>query len=98
MKTISYKEELIKRLADPEYAAGYLSECFNDGEAEFLLALRDVVEAQGGVGRLAKAAKLNRETLYRLLSRKGNPTLASLNTILSALGLKLHFASKAEAA
>jgi probable addiction module antidote protein len=98
MKTVSYKADLLKRLADPDYAAGYLTECFNEGEAVFLLALRDVVEAHGGVGQLAKASKLNRESLYRLLSKNGNPTLASLNTILDVLGLELHFASKAEAA
>ena len=98
MKTVSYKADLLKRLADPEYAAGYLTECFNEGEAVFLLGLRDVVEAHGGVGQLAKASKLNRESLYRLLSKKGNPTLTSLNMILDVLGLELHFASKAEAA
>ena len=98
MKTVSYKDGLLKRLADPEYAAGYLTECFSEGEAEFLLGLRDVVEAHGGVGQLAKSAKLNRESLYRLLSKSGNPTLSSLNTILEVLGLELHFSSKAEAA
>ena len=98
MKTTSYKESLRGRLADPEYAAGYLTECLELGEAEFLLGLRDVVAAHGGVGELAKVAKLNRESLYRLLSRKGNPTLSSLSSILDALGIELQFAPKAEAA
>ena len=47
---------------------------------EFLLALRDVVEAHGGVGQLAKVAKLNRESLYKLLSKDGNPRLSSLES------------------
>jgi DNA-binding phage protein len=36
---------------------------------------------------------LNRESLYRQLSRRGNPSLASLDAVLSALGLKLRFAA-----
>ena len=98
MKTEDYRAKLLQRLTDPDYAAGYLTECLELGEAEFLLALRDVVEARGGVAKLARTARLNRESLYRLLSNNGNPTLSSLNSILSALGIELHFAPKAEAA
>ena len=98
MKTESYRAKLLERLADTDYASGYLTECLELGEAEFLLALRDVVEARGGVTNLARTAHLNRESLYRLLSKKGNPTLSSLNSILSALGMEVQFAPKAEAA
>ena len=98
MKAVNYKAGLLKRLSDPEYAAGYLTECLEQGEAEFLLGLRDVVEAHGGVGRLAKAASLNRESLYRLLSEHGNPRLSSLASILNGLGIELRFAPKAKAA
>jgi probable addiction module antidote protein len=55
--------------------------------------MRDVVEAQGGMTRAARLAGLNRESLYRQLSRRDNPSLASLNAVLSALGLKLRFAA-----
>jgi probable addiction module antidote protein len=54
-----------------------------------------VVEAQGGIARAAKLSKLNRESLYRVFSRDGNPRLSSLNSILSALGLKVTFAAAA---
>jgi DNA-binding phage protein len=36
--------------------------------------MRDVVEAQGGMTRAARLAGLNRESLYRQLSRRGNPS------------------------
>ena len=98
MKTASYKETLHARLADPEYAAGYLNECLEEGEDVFLLALRDVVEANGGVGYLSKETKLNRESLHRLLSKEGNPRLSSLSAILEGVGLQIHFAPKAVAA
>jgi probable addiction module antidote protein len=80
-------------LDDPQQAAAYLTACYDEGPEVFLMGLRDVVEANGGVGRMAKASKLNRESLYRLVSRNGNPRLASLNAVLSALGLKVTFAA-----
>ncbi len=54
----------------------------------FLLALRDVAEARG-LTQAARAAKLNRENLYRMLAANGNPQLSSLNALLHSLGLRL---------
>jgi DNA-binding phage protein len=45
----------------------------------FLQALRDVVEAQGGMTRAAHLAGLNRESLYRQLSRRGNPSMMTFS-------------------
>lgn len=44
---VSYKEDLLARLRDPEYAAGYLNAVLEENdEAAFQLALRDVAEAK----------------------------------------------------
>jgi probable addiction module antidote protein len=91
MKTVSYKKILRERLDDAEQAAEYLTACYEEGPEVFLVGLRDVVEAHGGVARAAELSKLNRESLYRLFSRNGNPRLSSLNAVLSALGLKVTF-------
>jgi probable addiction module antidote protein len=92
--TKSYQDELFEQLQDLGEAAAYLTECFEDSEEVFLLGLRNVVEAHGGVGSLAKSTDLNRENLYRLLSEMGNPKLSSLAIILEALGIRLEFAPK----
>ncbi len=86
-----YKEGLLERLKDPQEAAAYLDAALEDGDTEvFLLALRDVAEARlGGIATLAQQTGLNRETLYRTLSEKGNPELASLDKLLHAVGLRL---------
>ena len=85
----SYREGLIKDLAKPEEAAAYLNAALEDGTADiFLMALRDIAEVQG-MTRLSRKAKLNRESMYRMLSRKGNPQLSSLASILNSAGLKL---------
>ncbi len=89
-KTESYKEQLLESLKDPEAAAHYLTACLEDGDPEvFLLALRDVAEAQGGIRKLSGRARLNRENLYRMLSKSGNPSLTSLSSVLGSLGLRL---------
>lgn len=93
MKTASYKRILKEQLQDPERAAEYLTACYEDSPEVFLIGLRDVVEARGGVGRAAELSKLNRESLYRLFSREGNPRLSSLHAVLSALGLKVVIAA-----
>ncbi len=86
---VEYKNGLLKRLADPEYALGYLNAALEDGNQQvFLLALRDVAEARG-VSQLAREAQLNRENLYRMLSPNGNPQLSSLTALLRSLGLRL---------
>jgi len=54
-----------------------------------LEALRDVAQAKGGIAALAKAAGVSRETLYRTLSRRGNPKIETIMELLRALGLKL---------
>jgi probable addiction module antidote protein len=89
-----FEDDLRERLADPEYARVFLDvaleEHKQDGDTEaFLLALRDVAEAQGGLTQLAKRTKLNRQNLYKALSSKGNPRLQTVETILHCLGFRL---------
>ena len=90
----SYHEFLIENLQDTEHAEAYLEvaieEYEEDGDEEaFLLALRNVAEAQGGIGQLAKRTGLNREHLYKALSPKGNPRLSTIGAVLHGLGFRL---------
>jgi probable addiction module antidote protein len=90
---VEFETVLKDHLSDPEQAAKYLTAPYDEGPEEFLQALRDVVDAQGVMSRTARLAGLNRERLYRQLSRRGNPSLTSLNAVLTTLGLKLRFAA-----
>src|ERR1700690_3341002 len=90
VKTESYRESLLESLRNPEDAAQYLNACLEDEDARvFLMALRDVADARGGLRALSREAHLNRESLYRMLSKSGNPSLESLAAVLSACGLRL---------
>jgi probable addiction module antidote protein len=83
-----YKADLLSDLADPAYAALYLSAAVLESPEDFLLAVRDVAESRTMSG-VAKTAQLNRVSMYRMLSGSGNPSLRSLMSVLEALGLRL---------
>lgn len=90
-----YKEHLLEQLQGSEEAAAYLNAALQDDDPHvFLLALRDIAEAQGGMSWLADQADLNRESLYRTLSLRGNPRLFNLISILNAVGLELSIQPK----
>lgn len=90
-----YEEALDEDLKDPVEAVDYLNACLEDGDPEvFLLALRDVARAQGGIAKLAEMTELNREHLYRILSENGNPAFSSLEALLDAMGFRLAVALK----
>ena len=87
--TKSYQESLIQSLKDPEEAAEYINAALGEGDLDiFLLALRNVAEAHG-MTSVSWRAKLNRVSLYRMLSKRGNPEFQSVLQLLSSWGLKL---------
>lgn len=91
-RTISHRDFLMKHLTSPAEAAAYLNAVAEDGEIKALLkALRNVVEAQGGVGELAKKTKLSRTTLYKTLSATGNPEVGTMDVILAVYGIRIGF-------
>jgi probable addiction module antidote protein len=99
MKLKSYKNDLLKELKNPEYAAAYLAQALeSEDQATFLLALRDVVEAGGGVSVVARQAHIQRESLYKTLSNRGNPRLTTLQGILKSVGLRMAVTPETEAA
>ena len=89
--SVSHDEVMVRRLRrDPKFAAEYLKAALEDDDDPrvLLIALRHLAQAQG-VTRVAKAAGIERESLYRTLSVRGNPRLSTLIAVLHALGLKL---------
>jgi probable addiction module antidote protein len=90
--SVSHDECMIRELRDdPEFAAEYLKAALEDTEEPgvLLIALRRVAEARGGIAKVAKLAGIERESLYRALSAKGNPRLSTLVAVTKAVGLKL---------
>ena len=89
--TRSVRETHNELLRDPEIAAEYLSAALEDADAAvILMALRNVAEAQeDGISGLATRSELGRESMYKMLSKSGNPKLSSFTKVIQGLGLKL---------
>ena len=78
----------------PKELKGYLSvaleEYQKDGDAKaFLSALAFAAKSYGGFTKLSKATGLNRENLYRALSKRSDPRLSTVMQVLEALGCSL---------
>jgi probable addiction module antidote protein len=87
---------LTEQLRDPELCVAYLNAALAEGDqAAFMLALRNVAKARGGVAAMARETGMNRVALSRALSQSGNPELRSLTRILEASGLEFMVVQKA---
>lgn len=90
--SVSNDAEIIRELRrDPKFAAEYLNAALEDSDepAVLLMALRHLSEAKGGMAKIAKRAGIERESLYRALSPKGNPRLSTLASVLKALNMTI---------
>ncbi len=93
--SISHDESMARELREnPEFAAEYLRAAMEDEDEPrvLLVALRHVAEARG-LAKVAKTAGIERESLYRALSPRGNPRFSTLVAVAKAMGLRLTFES-----
>ena len=89
--SISHDESMIRSLrANPKFTVEYLKAALDEDEPRVLLvALRRIAMACGGIAKVAAAAGIERESLYRALSARGNPRLSTLLAVTKAVGMKL---------
>lgn len=90
--SVSHDQWMIERLRKSQsFAAEYLKAAMEDTDEPqvLLIALRQIAEARGGIAKIAKKAGVERESLYRALSRRGNPRLSTLFAVTKAMGLTL---------
>ena len=85
----NYEESLKARLADSAYAKAYLAVALEEYEADgnieaFLLAVRDVADAQGGLSEV----QLDHQSLHEALSENGSLPFNTMGAILHGLGFR----------
>ncbi len=90
----TWHEFLIEKLTNPEKALGYLQvyleEYLIDGDTPFFLkGVRNVVEAQGGIPKVAEQAGISPDALSKFLFSEGPLHLGTLSTILKTFGWQL---------
>jgi probable addiction module antidote protein len=89
-KTVPY--DVADQLRTPEEMAAYLDAWLTeapDDAAGIARALGDIARAKG-MSKVARETGLSRESLYKALSKDGNPSLATVLKVAKALGLQLH--------
>ena len=90
----TWREILIEQLADPAAAIDYLrvtlEEYQIDGDTPFFLReIWAVVEAQGGISKLAKKTGIEPKILKEMLSGEEAPQIDIFNVILRGLGCQI---------
>jgi len=92
---VSHQEFLIRSLRDPQEASAYLNAALEAGDRRaFCLALKNVLDAQGGMTHFARKTRINRVSLYQMLSEKGNPGFGNILLLLRSVGIKFEVASR----
>ncbi|MEX3776024.1 DNA-binding protein [Pseudomonas sp. MYb118] len=93
LRAHSHEDSVLEMLRDDEgFAIEYLSVTLEEideagGEDAFLLAVRRLAEARGGLGHVSKSTGLARANLYRSFAAGGDPKLSTLLKVLQALGI-----------
>jgi probable addiction module antidote protein len=92
MAGLDLEKELHESLKDPKEAAAYLQAAILEADPDnWLIALRTLAQAKGGLSLLAQKTGLHRVHLYRMLGKGGNPTFKNVLAILTALGVQVNF-------
>lgn len=76
-------------IENEEDAIAYLNAAAETGDPALLqAAIGDIAKARG-MGQIAKEAGVGRESLYKSLSKEGNPSFRTIVKVVDALGGRL---------
>ncbi len=67
----------------------YMNECLKVGDPSHIADAIGVIARSRGMTQIAKEAEVSRESLYKSLSKKGNPEFATILKLMAALDLTL---------
>jgi probable addiction module antidote protein len=93
----SWDDFMRDELANPARARAYLEVAIEEFQAsgsgeDFLEALRHLAQAGNGMADIARKTGVSRESLYRTLSRHGNPQFKTVLGVIGALGMRVQIA------
>jgi probable addiction module antidote protein len=76
-------------LESPDAQAEFIAAALETGDAAYISHAFGVIAKARGMSQLARDTGLSRESLYRALSRDGNPGFSTILKVAHALGVKL---------
>jgi probable addiction module antidote protein len=86
-KTTAY--DAVEYLDTAEAVTIFMEEALETNDPAFITHCLGVVARSEGMSEVASKTGLSRESLYRALSKEGNPEFATIIKVLAALGLRL---------
>jgi probable addiction module antidote protein len=88
-KVKTYPFDAADYLTSPEAIGAFLEDVFETEDPALIAHALGAVARAKGMAKVARKAKLSRESLYKALSAEGNPEFATILKVLSALDLKI---------
>ena len=92
-KLKTYRWDAAEHIRTEKDVTAYLDAALEDGDPAAIAAVLGDIARSKGMARIAKKTGLGRESLYKALSKDGNPRLDTLLKVVRALGLKLKVAA-----
>jgi probable addiction module antidote protein len=89
MKVKATRFDPAEVLKTPELCAHFLTDALETKDPAQIADALGVLARARGMREVAKKTGLNREGLYRILSDKGNPEIATVLRVLQVLGIEL---------
>ena len=87
------KWDMAEYLKTEKDVVGYLEAVLEENDPEYLIYALGNVARSKGMTKIARKTGLGRESLYKSLSPTGNPSFATVQKVIAALGLKLSITS-----
>jgi probable addiction module antidote protein len=75
-------------LDDERMVVAYLNEVLSEGNPSAVVEALGTVARARGMAKLARSTGLGRESLYKALSRDGNPSFRTIVGVAAALGYR----------
>ncbi len=83
------KWELANYVKTSEDVIEHLNAAFAENDIQLILAVLGDLAKSEGMAEVARKAGVGRESLYKSLNPKGNPSFATIAKILDTLGLQI---------
>ena len=92
-KLKTYRWDMAEHIKTEKDVIAYLDAALEDGDPATISAVLGDIARSKGMAAIAKKSGLGRESLYKALSKGGNPKLDTILKVVHALGLKLKVAA-----
>jgi len=92
-KLKTFKWDPAQHINTEKDVVAYLNAALEDGDPAIISAMLGYIARSKGMAAIAKKSGLGRESLYKALSKGGNPKIDTVLKVVHALGLKLKVAA-----